>query len=219
METRLAAKMSVINHLGGSHALLRRAAHWILSQTCSARLSFIHRSRWARSSEPEAEDFLYSFKTALNDSRAATVSTFGISHSDSSWNHPLRIWKMLTRLNSPQITNTTGGENGQYDMIASGCRSVAWVHDATWTDPLFFRCIFSEWALQRPRLMCRPTPRHGAVPLPGGIPTGPGADERFSDTTTAENRIHAYLSTLSTQPSALDLVNFDRDQVETSRRF
>src|SRR5262249_45310621 len=28
-------------------------------------------------------------KTALNDSRPATVSTFGISQSDSSWNHPL----------------------------------------------------------------------------------------------------------------------------------
>jgi hypothetical protein len=36
----------------------------------------------------------------LNDSRAATEGTFGISQSDSSWNHPLSIWKMLARMSS-----------------------------------------------------------------------------------------------------------------------
>jgi hypothetical protein len=148
-----------MNLLGGSHR-----SRWIVSQTCSVRSSSIHRWRWARSFEPEAEDFLYSLKTALNDSRAATVRTFGISQKViRPWNHPLSIWKMPCAYELSLIINTTTGNLAvpmRYGLTRCFC------------------AVFSaNGALQRPRLK---HPDAG----PGDSPRA-GADEPFSDGTTA----------------------------------
>ena len=56
-------------------------------------------------------------------------------------------------------------------------RSLA-AHDAIWTDPLFFRCIFSEWGPSTTSAEAQPD----AGP---GDSLGAGADEPFSDGTTA----------------------------------
>src|SRR5262249_37429193 len=113
----------------------------------------------------EAEDCLYSLKTALNDSRAATVSTFGILQSDSAWNHPVSIWRMVTRDSCSLLQTQLIGERAiLYNCF--GRRSVAC------GAPCVLRCFFAVFSA-KPAEQPDAGPRRSA--RPSSIPTGPGA--------------------------------------------
>jgi hypothetical protein len=96
------------------------------------------------------------------------------------------VSEMLTRKSSIHLIKAiTGSPEARtintIQLLRAAGRPLA-VQDAIWTDPLFFRCIFSESGrLRRPRLKRSPTPGHGVVPLPSGtsIPAGLGADKPF----------------------------------------